>query len=104
MGRTGQNCIVACRGIGYYCNPNMVVRSTADYAKLGYQCQDSTAKAAYSLPYHPSYVQGRCEGYKDIPTMINCTVSPPNDGTHRLCDCMAPGNNFGRPVLSSVVM
>lgn len=93
MGSTGQNCIVACRGLGYYCNPNMVVKSKTDYAKLGYQCQDSTKSAAYSLQYHPSYRALGCEGYKGIPSSINCTASPPNDGTRRLCDCMAPGNN-----------
>ena len=66
------------------------------FEKSGYNCIDNTSNAVYSKNYHPSIVRssGKCEGFKQLPATINCTVKGPNDGdTLRLCDCIAPGED-----------
>ena len=104
-GKLSESCSIACKAVKMYCEPLMKQEDPMEmYAKGKSPCNDSTSNPRYSELYHPSYVQniGRCEGFLELPRLINCSASPPDDGqTVRLCHCVSSGR-FLLIVLSSI--
>lgn len=92
MGNVSQNCAEACSAFNMICNPSMALDNPMEtYTKEGWPCSDDTSNPLYGEPYHPSYDKStrKCEGFRNLPSLINCTHPPPNDGkTTRLCNCV----------------
>ena len=95
MANLSQSCMTACAFHGMICSPSFILTDPMKtYAKEGWPCDNSEENLIYNKLYHPSYDRStrKCEGFRQIPSVMNCTQPPPNDGkTTRLCNCVSIG-------------